>query len=55
MSRKLPRTLYQAIGCSIMMCSGSVNVFLVSDRLYAIWQNIAEDRAIDFMVFMASM
>jgi hypothetical protein len=33
MSRKLPATLYQAKGCSIVMFSGIVNVFLVSDRL----------------------
>jgi hypothetical protein len=34
MSRKLPGTLYHTMGCEVMIFSGNVNVFLVSDRLY---------------------
>jgi len=33
MSRKLPGTGYQTTSCDVVIYSGIVNVFLVSDRL----------------------
>src|SRR5881398_2156085 len=40
MSRQLPRTRYQAMSCDVVIGSGIVNVFLVSDRLQAICPDV---------------
>jgi hypothetical protein len=42
MSRKLPGTLYHTMGCRVVIFLGSVNVLLVSDRLYPTWPRMSE-------------
>ena len=54
MSRQLPGTRYQAMSCDVVMCSGIVNVFLVSDRLKPIWRSSVDMTHIDFMAIMAA-
>jgi len=54
MSRKLPGTLYYTMGCEVVIFSGDVNVFLVSDRLKPMWHGTVDKPCIDFVAIMAA-
>src|SRR6266478_3045377 len=54
-SRQLPGILYQAMGCKVVLYAGIVNVFLVSDRLYAYCQEISHSSIIDFAALLGTL
>src|SRR5215510_10089017 len=54
MSRQLPGTHYQTTSCDMVICSGLVNVLVVSDRLKPMWHGTVDMPCIDFVAITAA-
>src|SRR5262245_19559220 len=54
MSRQLPGTHYQTTSCDMVICSGLVNVLVVSDRLQPMWHGTVDMPCIVFVAITAA-